>query len=73
MKTNLPVQLASLRRRKMTRSLAAAGLGLALVAAQAPPPDSSGESITVGAILPEKAARDLANVRLDKTSGTPHR
>ncbi len=60
MKTNLPVQLASLRRRKMTRSLAAAGLGLALVAAQAPPSDSFDQSITVGAILPEKAARDLA-------------
>lgn len=60
MKTNLPVQLASLRRGKMTRSLAAAGLGLALVAAQAPPSDPADQSITIGARLPEKAARDMA-------------
>ncbi|MGZ8286881.1 MAG: hypothetical protein ACXW27_12480 [Allosphingosinicella sp.] len=60
MKSNLSVQLASLRRRNMTRPLAAAGLGLALVAAQAPPSDPADQSITVGALLPEKAARDLA-------------
>lgn len=60
MKTNLPVQLASPRRRNMTRPLVAAGLGLALVAAQVPPSDSTDQSIIVGAILPEKAARDMA-------------
>lgn len=46
-------------RRPWARPLALAGLGLALVAAQAPPSDPA-QSITVGAILPEKAARDLA-------------
>lgn len=60
MKTNLPVQPASLRRRNMTRPLAAACLGLTLVAAEAPPSDPADQSITVGALLPEKAARDLA-------------
>jgi hypothetical protein len=58
MKTNLPVQLTSLRR-AMPRSLAAIAFSLVLVAAQAPS-DSPDQSITVGAILPEKAARDLA-------------
>jgi len=60
MKTNLPVQPPSLRRRRLTRPLAAACLGLTLVAAQAPPSDPADQSITVGALLPEKAARDLA-------------
>ncbi|HYJ84188.1 MAG TPA: hypothetical protein VEW26_15245 [Allosphingosinicella sp.] len=58
MKKILPVQ-PSFRNRALPRAVAAAGLGLALVAAQAPTSDP-GQSITVGAILPEKAARDLA-------------
>jgi hypothetical protein len=60
MKKNLPVQLPSLRYRTTARALAAAGLGLALVAAEAPPADPADQSITIGARLPEKAARDLA-------------
>jgi hypothetical protein len=60
MKTNLSVQLAGLRHRNMTRPVAAACLGLALVAAQGPTSNPTDQSITVGAILPEKAARDLA-------------
>jgi hypothetical protein len=68
MKKTLPVPLPSLRNRALTRAAAAAGLGLALVAAQSPPPADPGQSITVGAQLPEKAARDLA-VRFVKATG----
>ncbi|HEX8238378.1 MAG TPA: hypothetical protein VF574_01415 [Allosphingosinicella sp.] len=60
MKKDLPVQLPTLRYPTTVRALAAAGLGLALVAAQAPPADPPGQSITVGARLNEKSARDLA-------------
>ncbi|MET1112154.1 MAG: hypothetical protein ABWX67_11570 [Allosphingosinicella sp.] len=58
MKKNLPVQRARLR--TLARAAAAAGLGLTLAAAQAPTAESPDQSITVGALLPEKAARDLA-------------
>ncbi|HEU0097231.1 MAG TPA: hypothetical protein VFQ67_00520 [Allosphingosinicella sp.] len=60
MKTTLAVQLP--RTRPLARAVATAGLGLALVAAAQSPAsaDPAGQSITVGAILPEKAARDLA-------------
>src|SRR5688500_15915668 len=61
MKNESPVQVPSLSRRSWTRPLAAAGFGFALIAAQAPPaPSDPGQSITSGALLPEKAARDLA-------------
>ncbi len=61
MKNESPVQVLSLSRRSWTRPLAAAGFGFALIAAQAPPaPAEPGQSITIGALLPEKAARDLA-------------
>jgi len=65
MQKNLPVQPSSFRNRALTRpvirAVAAAGLGFALVAAQSPSSaDPPGQSITVGAILPEKAAHDLA-------------
>ena len=49
-------------------ALAAAGLGFALVAAQTPPADPAGQSITIGAQLPEKAARDQA-VRFVRATG----
>lgn len=68
MKKTLPVQLPSLRNRTLARAVAAAGLGLALVAAQSPPPSDPGQSITVGALLPEKAARAAA-VRFVKATG----
>lgn len=68
MKKPLSVQLPSLRNRTLTRAVAAAGLGFALVAAQSPPSADPGQSITVGALLPEKAARDLA-VRFVKATG----
>lgn len=60
MKNETPVQVPCLSRRSWARPLAAAGFGFALIAAQAPPPSDPGQSITVGALLPEKAARDLA-------------
>lgn len=61
MKTNLPVQLPILRNRILTRPLAAAGLSLALLAAQPPVrADPADQSITIGALLPEKAAHDMA-------------
>lgn len=66
--TKLPVHLPSLRRRTLARAVAAAGLGLALAAAQAPDSSDPGQSITVGALLPEKAARDQA-VRFVKATG----
>lgn len=61
MKNESPVQVPRLSRRSWARPLAAAGFGFALIAAQAPPaPSDPDQSITVGALLPEKAARDLA-------------
>ena len=69
MKNELPVHLPRLRNRTLTRAAAAAGLGFALAAAQSPPPsDPAGQSITVGAVLPEKAARAAA-VRFVKATG----
>ena len=68
MKQTLPVPLPKLRNRTVTRAVAAAGLGLTLVAAQSPPAPAPDQSITVGALLPEKAARDLA-VRFVKATG----
>jgi len=59
MKKEFPVRNSSLSGLRLARSLAAAGLGLALVAAQAPS-DPNAQSITIGAQLPQKAARDLA-------------
>jgi hypothetical protein len=58
MKKEFPVRARFLSGPGLTRPLVAAGFGLALVAAQAPRSDP--ESITVNALLPEKAARDLA-------------
>jgi hypothetical protein len=60
MKTNLSIPLASLPSARTARPLALAALGLALAAAQAPGSDCADQSVTIGAILPEKAARDLA-------------
>lgn len=60
MKKEIPVRLRSLSSLGLTRPLAVAGFGLALIAAQAPSSDPYDQSITVGAHLPEKAARDLA-------------
>src|SRR5688500_12097001 len=61
MRNESPVQVPSLSRRSWTRPLAAAGFGFALMAAQAPPAASDPcQSITIGALLPEKAARDMA-------------
>lgn len=60
MKKEFPVRARSLSGLRSTRPLAAAGLGLMLIAAQAPPSDPDAQSITVGAHLPQKAARDLA-------------
>lgn len=59
MKKEFPVRIRSLSGPGFTRSLAAIGFGLTLVAAQAPS-DPAPQSITIGAQLPEKAARDLA-------------
>lgn len=60
MKKEFPVRARSLSGLRSTRPLAAAGFGLMLIAAQAPSSDPDAQSITVGAHLPEKAARDLA-------------
>jgi hypothetical protein len=60
MKNESPVQVHCLSHWTWIRPLAAAGFGLALAAAQAPPSDPAGQSITIGARLPEKAARDMA-------------
>lgn len=59
MKKAFPVLVSRLSRRTLIRPLAAAGFGLALVAANAPSGPAD-QSITVGARLPEKAARQLA-------------
>ena len=59
MKKEFPDRARSVSGPRLTRALAAAGLGLALVAAQAPS-DPASESVTVNALLPEKVARDLA-------------
>lgn len=58
MKKEFPERARFLSSPGLGRSLAAAGFGLALIAAQAPPSES--ESVTVNALLPEKAARDVA-------------
>jgi hypothetical protein len=66
MKKEFPAGARRLRGLISNRSLAAAGFGFALIAAQAPPPDSSG-SITVNALLPEKTARNLATAFVRST------
>lgn len=68
MKMNLSVPPAGLPRARMARPLAAAALGLALAAAGTPPSDASDHIVTIGAILPEKAAHDLA-VAFVRTTG----
>lgn len=60
MKKEFPVRARFLSGPGSARSLAALGFGLALIAAQAPPSDPEPQSVTVNAILPEKAARNLA-------------
>lgn len=58
MKKEFPVRARILSGRRLTRPLAAAGLGIALIAAQ--PPSSDPQSVTINARLPESAARNLA-------------
>jgi hypothetical protein len=58
MKKEFPVRIRSLSRRSLARPVAAVGLGLTLIAAQAPSSDP--ESVTVNGRLPERAARSLA-------------
>ncbi|HEX8063480.1 MAG TPA: hypothetical protein VF535_09700 [Allosphingosinicella sp.] len=58
MKKEFPVRSRFLSGPGLARPLAAAGFGLALVAAQVPPSDP--DSVTVNALLPESAAHDLA-------------
>jgi hypothetical protein len=63
MKKKFPVQTLAHSSRSWARPLAAAGFGLALAAAQAPPlsADGSGQSVTVDGIsLPQKVVRDRA-------------
>ncbi|MGA9581432.1 MAG: hypothetical protein WBR13_05635 [Allosphingosinicella sp.] len=59
MKNEYPLRARAFPGPRLARPLAALGVGLALAAAQAPS-DPASQSITVGAILPERAARDLA-------------
>lgn len=67
MKKEFPVRARFLAGARVTRSLASAGFGLALIAAQAPS-DPASQSVTVNALLPERTARDLA-VRFVKATG----
>lgn len=60
MKKDFPVGARFLSGPGLNRPLAAAGFGLALIAAQAPPSDPASQTVTVNALLPEKAARNLA-------------
>ncbi|HEX9963369.1 MAG TPA: hypothetical protein VGB04_00095 [Allosphingosinicella sp.] len=68
MKNDSPVHRFGLSLGTRGRPLAVLGFALALAAAQAPPADPAGQSITIGARLPERAARDQA-VRFVRATG----